>query len=193
MDSLVPRGMFFTKGHGKHKHALQSFEYALRDAQIAHLNLVRVSSIYAPGCKILSLREGLKCLRPGQVVFTVMAEVRTDEPNRLVSAGIGMALPAQKDQYGYISEFHGYGMTEKKTADLVEDMAASMLASTLGIEFDPEEAYDTRRALYRMSGRIVRTRAVVQTVEGDKRGLWTSAVAAAVFIMDPLRPNNNDG
>jgi arginine decarboxylase len=127
------------------------------------------------------------------VVFTVMAEVRTDEPNRLVSACIGMALPAQKDQYGYISEFHGYGMTEKKTADLVEDMAASMLASTLGIEFDPEEAYDTRRALYRMSGRIVRTRAVVQTVEGDKRGLWTSAVAAAVFIMDPLRPNNNDG
>lgn len=184
MDSLVPKAMFFTKGAGKHKHALQSFEYALRDAQIAHLNLVKVSSIYAPGCKILSLREGLKYLRPGQVVFTVLAEVRTDEPNRLVSAGIGMAVPAQKDQYGYISEFHGYGMTEKKTADLVEDMAASMLASTLGIEFDPEEAYDTRRALYRMSGRIVRTRAVVQTVEGDKRGLWTSAVAAAVFIMD---------
>ena len=161
MDNLVPKAMFFTKGHGMHKHALQSFEYALRDAQIAHLNLVRVSSIYAPGCKILSLREGLKYLQPGQVVFTVMAEVRTDEPNRLVSAGIGMALPAQKDQYGYISEFHGYGMTEKKTADLVEDMAASMLASTLGIEFDPEEAYDTRRALYRMSGRIVRTRGVL--------------------------------
>ena len=186
MDGLVPKAMFFTKGHGTHKHALQSFEYALRDAQIAHLNLVKVSSIYAPGCKILSLREGLKYLQPGQVVFTVLAEVRTDEPNRLISAGIGMAVPAQKDQYGYISEFHGYGMVEKKTADLVEDMAASMLASTLGIEFDPEEAYDTRRALYRMSGRIVRTRAVVQTVEGDKRGRWTSAVAAAVFIMDEI-------
>jgi arginine decarboxylase len=191
MESLVPKAMFFTKGHGKHKHALQSFEYALRDAQIAHLNLVKVSSIYAPGCKILSLREGLKHLRPGQVVFTVLAEVRTDEPNRLVSAGIGMAVPAKKDQYGYISEFHGYGMTERKTADLVEDMAASMLASTLGIEFDPEEAYDTRRALYRMSGRIVRTRAVVQTVEGDKRGQWTSAVAAAVFIMDRSTNNNS--
>ncbi len=188
MENLVPKAMFFTKGMGKHQQALQSFEYALRDAKIAHLNLVKVSSIYPPGCKILSLREGLKYLRPGQVVFTVMAEARSNEPNRLLSAGIGMAVPAKKDAYGYISEFHGFGMTERKVVDLVEDMAASMLASTLGVEFDPDEAYDKRRAIYMMSGEIVRTRAVVQTVECDKRGQWTSAVAAAVFIMDTESP-----
>jgi len=182
MTSFVPRAMFFTKGVGKHKYALQSFELALRDAKIAHLNLVKVSSIYPPGCKIISLREGLKRLKPGQIVFTVMAEARTNEPNRLATAGIGLAVPAKKDQYGYIAEYHGFGLTEAKCADLVEDMAASMLASTLGIEFDPEEAYDKRREIYMMSGQIVRTRAVVQTAEGDKTGLWTSVVAAAVFV-----------
>jgi len=183
MTNLIPKAMFFTKGVGKHKHRLQSFEMALRNAKIAHLNLVKVSSIYPPGCKIISLREGLRQLQPGQVVFTVMAEATTNEPNRLVSAGIGLAVPAKKDQYGYIAEYHGYGLTERKCADLVEDMAASMLASTLGIELDPEEAYDKRREIYLMSGEIVRTRAVVKTAEGDRRGLYTSVVAAAVFIM----------
>jgi len=111
-----------------------------------------------------------------------MAENRTDEPNRLVCSGIGLAVPAEKGRYGYIAEHHGYGMTERKTADLVEDMAASMLASTLGIDLDPDKAYDERREIYKMSGDIVKTRAIVQTAEGDKNGLWTTVVAAAVFV-----------
>ena len=75
-------------------------------------------------------------------------------------------------------------MTERKTADFVEDMAASMLATTLGIEFDPDLNYDARREVYKMSGEIVKTRAVVQTAEGDKNGRWTTVVAAAIFQFD---------
>ena len=74
-------------------------------------------------------------------------------------------------------------MTRDALADLVEDMAATMLATTLGIEFDPETAYDERKEIYHMSGKIVNTRACVQTAEGDKNGLWTTVVAAAVFVM----------
>jgi len=180
--SIVPKFMFFTKGAGKHRHSLQSFEVALRDAGIAPQNLVKVSSIFPPGCKIIPKSKGLAMLRPGQITFVVMAETRTNEPNRLVSAGIGLALPASGDKYGYISEHHGFGLTEKKCGDLVEDMAASMLATTLGIEFDPDIDYDSRREIYRMSGQIVRTSNNVQTAEGDKNGLWTTVVAAAVFI-----------
>ncbi len=179
----VPREIFFTKGVGKHRNKLQSFELALRDAGIEKCNLVRVSSILPPGCKIISKAKGLTKLQPGQVVFMVLAEASTDEPSRLVGAGIGVAQPAMKNQYGYIAEHHCYGMTEQRVADLVEDMAATMLATSLGIEFNPETAYDERKEIYRMSGKIVRTRATVQTAEGDKNGLWTTVVAAAVMLL----------
>jgi arginine decarboxylase len=178
---LVPQEMFFTKGVGKHRQNLQSFEEALRDAGIAQYNLVRVSSIFPPGCKIISRNAGLKRLAIGGITHCVIAESRTNEPNRLVSAGIGLAVPAQPGQFGYISEHHGFGLTHRKCGDLVEDMAATMLATTLGLELDPDTAYDERREIYKTKGLIVHTRAVAQTAEGDKDGRWTTVVAAAVF------------
>lgn len=181
---MVPESMFFTRGVGKHRYNLQSFEVALRNAGIAQCNLVKVSSIFPPGCRIVPRRTGLKRLTAGQITYCVLAETRTNEPNRLISAGVGLAIPRGQGQFGYISEHHGFGMTERKTADFVEDMAASMLASTLGLEFDPDADYDSRREIYRMSGQIVTTRAIVQSAEGDKNGLWTTVVAAAVFLFD---------
>ena len=185
MDStlLVPRHVFLTKGVGKHRNRLQSFELALGRAGVEKCNLVRVSSILPPNCKILSRSRGLKHLHPGQIVFVVLAEAATNEPSRLVGAGVGMALPADRTQYGYISEHHGFGMKEKRLSDFVEDMAATMLATSLGIEFDPETDYDDRKEIYRMSGKIVRSHACVQTAEGDKAGLWTTVVSAAVLLL----------
>ena len=181
--ALVPQGVFFTKGAGKHRNRLQSFELALRKAGIEACNLVRVSSILPPRCKIIPRTRGLKQLQPGQITFVVLAEASTNEPSRLVGSGVGLAQPADRNQYGYISEHHGFGMKEGVLAELVEDMAATMLATTLGIEFDPETAYDDRKEIYRMSGKIVRSRACVQTAEGDKHGLWTTVVSAAVFVL----------
>ena len=179
---FVPRQMFFTKGVGKHRHSLQSFELALRAAGIAEFNIVRVSSIYPPNCKIVSRQRGLKQMPPGGIVYCVMADSRADEPNRLVCAGVGLAIAADKKKYGYIAEHHGFGLTHRKCSDLVEDMAATMLATTQGIELDPDTAYDERREIYRAKGLVVRTRAVVQTAEGEKNGLFTTVVAAAVFV-----------
>ena len=181
--ALVPQQVFFTKGVGKHKNKLQSFELALRKAGIEQCNLVRVSSILPPNCQIISRNKGLKQLKPGQITFVVLSEAATDEPSRLVGAGVGLAKPADGENYGYISEHHSFGLHQKKIADLVEDMAATMLATTLGIEFDPETAWDERREIYRMSGKIVQGRHCVQTVEGDKDGLWTTVVAGAVLLL----------
>ncbi len=180
--SFVPTKMFFTKGAGKHRQNLQSFEEALRHAGIAEYNLVRVSSIYPPGCKIVSRQRGIQQLTPGQIVFCVLAETRTNEPNRLACAGIGLARPADQSQYGYISEHHGFGMTQKTCADYVEDMAATMLATTHGFDLDPDKAYNERKETYQARGMVIHTRATVQTVEGDKNGLWTTCCAAAVLI-----------
>src|SRR5437879_1087620 len=84
--------MFFTKGVGKHREKLTSFELALRSAGIAACNLVRVSSIFPPGCRILSRAQGAKRLEPGQVTFVVMSEAATREPHRLIAATVGVAI-----------------------------------------------------------------------------------------------------
>lgn len=180
---FVPRLAFFTKGKGVHRENLNSFELALRDAGIAHLNLVTVSSILPPHCKIISKAKGLEHLTPGQITFTVMSKNATNEPSRLIAAGIGLARPRDPSQWGYISEHHSFGQIARKAGDYSEDLAATMLATVLGVEFDPDKNYDERKEIYRMSGRIVDSRSVVQTAEGHKNGLWTSVVAAVVFIV----------
>lgn len=179
---MVPSKIFFTKGVGRHKDYLQSFELSLRDAGIQQYNIVNVSSIFPPGCKRISREEGIKILQPGEVVFCVMARNTTNEPNRLVAASIGLALPADNTQYGYLSEHHPFGETEEKAGEYAEDLAASMLASTLGVEFDVNQSWDEREQVYKMSGKIVKTTNITQSAEGDKNGLWTSVVAVAVFV-----------
>ena len=179
---LIPKKVFFTKGVGRHKFELQSFELALRDAGIEKFNLVSVSSIMPPGCEIISREEGLKELRPGQIVFVVMARNATNEPNRMVASSIGSALPAKGSHYGYLSEYHTHGEDSARAGHYAEDLAATMLATALGIEFDPEKDLDEREDIYKMSGKIVKSLNVTKTAEGDRNGLWTTVVAAAVFV-----------
>ncbi|MBS3155109.1 arginine decarboxylase, pyruvoyl-dependent [Candidatus Woesearchaeota archaeon] len=182
--NFVPKEIFFTKGIGKDKEKLKSFEAALRNAGIEKCNLVSVSSILPPNCKIISKEEGLKKLNPGQITFCVMARESTNEPNRLVSAAIGLAVPSEPEQYGYLSEHHGFGETEKKTGDYAEDLAATMLATTLGIEFDTDASWDEREQVYKASGKVFKSKGICQSAEADKEGKWTTVVAAAVFITE---------
>jgi arginine decarboxylase len=179
---MVPKKVFFTKGVGKHKNQLQSFELALRNAGIEKCNLVNVSSIVPPNCKILVREKGIQELKTGGITHCVMSRNSTNEPNRLIGAAIGVATPRDRNNYGYISEHHSFGEVAQKAGDYAEDLAASMLATTLGLEFDPDKAWDERKQEYKMSGYIVRTQSVVQTAQGDKNGLWTTVLAAAVFI-----------
>lgn len=181
---MVPKKVFFTKGVGKHKNQLQSFELALRNAGIEKTNLVNVSSIVPPNCKILSREKGISELKPGAITHCVMSRNSTNEPNRLIGAAIGVATPRDRNNYGYISEHHCFGEVAQKAGDYAEDLAASMLATTLGLDFDPDKAWDERKQEYKMSGYIVRTKSVVQTAQGDKTGLWTTVIAVAVFLED---------
>jgi arginine decarboxylase len=181
--ALVPKKMFFTKGVGRDKDYLSSFESALRDAGIAQFNIVSVSSIFPPGCKVISKEEGLKLLTPGQILFCVMARIASDEPNRLVAASVGCALAKDKKQHGYLSEHHSFGQTDEKAGEYAEDLAASMLATTLGIPFNPEQAWNEREKYFKMSKQIVKTSNVTQSSICDKDRRWTTVIATAVFIM----------
>jgi arginine decarboxylase len=183
---MIPKEVFFTKGIGVHKEKLQSFEFALRSAGIAKLNLVNVSSILPPGCKIISRARGVKKMKPGQVTFCVMARNATDEPNRMVAASIGLAVPEDRSSYGYLSEHKSFGENKRVAGDYAEDLAATMLASTLGLRFDPDTAWDERKQVYRMSRKLVTSSSITQTGRGDKKGRWTTVMAAAVFLNTEL-------
>ena len=178
----VPSKIFFTKGVGKHKDYLSSFEASLRSAGIEKCNLVNVSSIYPPNCRKISKEEGLKEIQAGQITFTVIARNSTNEPNRLIAASIGAAIPADKSNYGYLSEYHPFGVKEKLAGDYAEDLAAQMLATTLGVEFNTEADWNEREEVFKMSDKIVRTFNITQTAEGDRTGLWTTVIAAAILL-----------
>ncbi|HWQ68049.1 MAG TPA: arginine decarboxylase, pyruvoyl-dependent [Methanospirillum sp.] len=180
----VPRKVFFTRGVGVHKDRLASFEAALRSAGIEMFNLVYVSSIFPPNCAEITREEGLRQLRPGEIVYVVMARTDTDEPNRLVSSAVGLALPKEADHYGYLSEHHAYGENEVVAGEYAEDLAATMLATTLGIEFDPDTAWQEREQIYKASGKIIETSHICMSAKGDITGKWTTVIAAAVFVMD---------
>ena len=174
--------MFLTKGVGVHKDKLASFELALRSAGVEKCNLVFVSSILPPNCKVISKEEGLKLLKPGEITFCVFARNETNEPNRLISAAIGVAVPKENNQYGYLSEHYAFGEKAEIAGEYTEDLAATMLATTLGIEFDSEKAWEEREQIYKASGYIFRTAHICQSAEGNKESLWTTVIAAAVFV-----------
>jgi arginine decarboxylase len=179
---MIPSKIFFVKGVGTHKERLASFELSLRDAGIEKFNLVYVSSIFPPKCKIMTKEEGLKNLKPGEIVFCVLARNETNEPNRLISAAVGLAVPHDKNHYGYLSEHHAFGEKGDVSGEYAEDLAATMLATTLGIPFDPSQAWDERKQQYIASGQFIKTTHACQSAEGHKNGLWTSVIAVAVFI-----------
>ncbi len=179
---MVPRHFFLTKGVGRHKENLESFELALRDAGINGFNLVPVSSIIPPACKLIPKEEGIKMLQPGEIVFLVLARNSTNEPHRLIASSIGVAIPSKSEEYGYLSEHHSFGQTEEAAGDYAEDLAATMLAAMMGLAFDLETAWDEREQIFKASGRMIKTTDVTQSATGDKNSLWTSVVAAAVFV-----------
>jgi arginine decarboxylase len=179
---LIPRKLFLTRGVGVHREKLTSFEMALREAGIAHFNLVRVSSIFPPNCKIVTKEEGLPLLQAGEIVFAVLAEMSTNEPGRRIASSIGVARPADTDKYGYLSEHHTYGQTEQEASDYAEDLAATMLATTLGIQFDAEKDYNERKEQYMMGGEIVDTTSITMAVTAHPGGVWTTTIAAAILI-----------
>jgi len=179
---MIPELFFLTKGVGKHREQLQSFELALRDAGIQYCNLVNVSSIVPAGCKMISREQGLKILQPGEITYVVLARNSAMEPHRLLVSSIGVAIPSGKNQYGYLSEHHSFGQTDEAAGDYAEDLAATMLATTMGIQFDPETAWDERKQLFKTTGLIIKTANITQSATGDKNGFWTTTVAAAVFV-----------
>src|SRR3981081_4526732 len=180
--AFVAKKIFITKGVGKHRERLSSFELALRNAGIAACNIVRESSIFPPTCKLTCRSAGCNHIKLGQVAFPVISENPTKEAHRLIAASIGLALPSDKSMYGYLSEHHSFCETEEVAGEYAEQVARETLTHNLNVEFDPDLSWDEKKEVYRISNKIVRTMNITQSAVGDKRGLWTTVLAAAIMI-----------
>ena len=183
MLDLVAKKLFLTKGIGVADDKLTSFEFALRNAGIAGTNIVLISSIFPPNARLIPRKDGLKTIKPGQILFTIYSRNQTNEPSRMISASVGIAQPTDREKYGYLSEYDAFGQNERETGDYAEDIAAQMLASSLGIPFDIEKSWDEKRQQWNISGQIYKTKNITQTAKGNKDGKWTTVFAAAVLIL----------
>lgn len=181
---LVPVQAYLTRGVGVHREELVAFETALRDAGIAAQNLVEVSSILPPACELIERAEGEKRLIPGQILHVVMSREETREPHRAIGASIGIARPRDRAVHGFIAEYGGYGLDATHLGAHAEDLAATMLASTLGIAVDESLDSRTRARDLADSQQIDLTGSIVSTSLGDPDGRYTCVVAACVFLMD---------
>ena len=181
-QGFLPTRLFLTRGKGTATTKLVSFEMALRGAGVSHVNLVQVSSIFPPQCKIIKAADGISELRAGSIMYCVLSENATNEPRRQIASSVAVAVPKDKTIHGYISEHQSFGETARKAGDFAEDLAAQMLATTLGVPFDPDKSWDERKEIWKISRKIVRTVSITETARGDKAGRWTTVVACAVML-----------
>jgi len=184
--AFEPNAVFFTYGAGVNKHKLASFELALRDAGVSGCNLVHVSSIYPKGAKILPREEGLSYLRDGQILFSIDATLATREPNQLIAASVGAAIPDDPQIKGFLSEHHAYGQTDEEAAEYSQYLAALMLGSLQGIDIgEPSDNKGKKEYEFpRSDGTTfkVKTRHVTQSAVGRKDRLWTTVVAVCGLL-----------
>lgn len=179
---MIPRYFFLTKGVGKHRKPLVSFELALRDGGIQQFNLVNVSSIVPPKCQLITKERGLELLKPGEITFTVLVKNSTNEPHKWVTASIGVAIPSDEGKYGYLSEYHCFGKPPKEAGNYAEELAAYMITTTEEVQSDTEKTHrgENQSPIERRGGE---TSSITGAVEGVEDGLWTTVIAAAVFIL----------
>lgn len=184
MAALIPKKFFLTKGTGIHKKELRAFENALRDAGVQMCNLVKVSSIIAPGCEMISREEGIKLLKPGEMTFAVIAQSRTNEPGQTIGAAIGMAQPKDETIHGYLTEVEeAVGRTEKDLFKDAVEMAIENLVTEWGhTNFDGESVYKQGKKNYELYGKDVAVDGIALTAEGAEDNQYTVVFVAAVFI-----------
>ena len=180
---MVPKYAFIVSGCGKAKEKLASFEMALRDAGIAEYNLVKVSSILPPNCKIINKKKGISMLSPGQIVFVVMSEQSTNEPGRQITASVGIAIPPDRSKHGYLSEHHSYGQTKKESGIYSKNLAEYMLATIMDGSVNAEKNYNQQKDLWKIKGKPIQTKEVTSYSCGDQNGNWVTVLSAVVLII----------
>ena len=180
---MIPKKIFLTTGHGTHRHRLQSFELALRDAEVAPCNLVNVSSIVPPHCKQINKKEGISLINPGEITYCVLSKIHTKKPKK-IGASVGLAIPELSNEYGYIAEYQNEEMAKTQLKKTVEDLAILMLATTKGMtdKKNGQQVPLSDKDIIDQFQDKMKTKSIADTVNHSDPELWSTVVALAVFI-----------
>jgi arginine decarboxylase len=161
----------------------------MRQAGVAECNLVKVSSILPPGTRIISRDEGVGLLRPGNIVFAIIAQAETDEPHQRITPAIAWANPDRRGMPGYIAEVEEdlcHGKTDRTAADEVGEEAITILAEKLRTKVDPKQKWDRRKTSTRIGSTNVETGWLAASIEGpeerDGEKQFAAAIVLAVFV-----------
>jgi arginine decarboxylase len=178
--------VFFVSGVGVHSQERVAVQHAMRDAGVADCNLLKVSSVIAPGCQIISAAEGRSFLRPGNVVFAVVGTAQTDEPHQRVTTALAWAKPARRGVPGYIAELEeemAKGKSEKTAVAQVAAEVLEILAMRLRVTVDAERLWARRgrSRTVRMGGTTVQVGALCASAV-DPEARDGERLTAAVFV-----------
>ena len=114
----MPTRYFLASGASDGYTPLNAFDGALLQAGIGNTNIVKMSSIVPPHCKLVAPIA----LPPGALVPTAYAAITSDVPGEIISAGIAVALPEDENQNGLIMEYSAKG-ERAKIEEIVRNMA----------------------------------------------------------------------
>ncbi|MFL5560997.1 MAG: pyruvoyl-dependent arginine decarboxylase [Gemmatimonadaceae bacterium] len=187
----VPSRVFFVSGVGVHAQERVAFQHAMRAAGVADSNLVKVSSVIAPGCQIIPAAEGRSLLRPGNIVHAVVGTAKTDEPHQRVTTALAWAKPARRGVPGYIAEIEedmAKGKSEKSAMEQVAAEVLEILAMRLRVKVDAERLWSRRgrSRTVRMGGTDVQVGALCASAVGpeerDGEKLTAAVFVAAIYI-----------
>ena len=114
----MPTRYFLASGTSEGYTSLNAFDGALLQAGIGNTNIVKMSSIVPPHCKLVAPIA----LPPGALVPAAYAAITSDVPGEIISAGVAVALPEDEDQNGLIMEYSAKG-ERHKIEEIVRNMA----------------------------------------------------------------------
>lgn len=187
----VPTRVFMTAGVGVHELERVAVQHAMRDAGVADSNMIKVSSVMAPGLRIISREEGIRLLRPGNMVCAVIAQGQTDQPHQRVTPALAWAQPEKKGVPGYIAEVEedlAKGMSEATATKQVGEEVLELMAMRLRVKIDAERLWENRgrERMVRIGGTRVRVGALCASTVGpeerDGKKLTAAAFVAAIYI-----------
>jgi arginine decarboxylase len=188
---FVPRRVFFTSGVGRHEQERVATQHAMAAAGVPRVNLVKISSVIAPRCQIISRQQGIRLLRSGSIVFAVIAQGMTKEPHQRVTPAIAWSKPEDENETGFIAEVeeqNANGLSEKAAEDRVGEEALILQAAHFGVKVNAERAWAGRgrSRSVRLGGKRVRVGSLCASIvgaeaeEGEEQ--YSTAVVLAVFL-----------
>ncbi len=114
----TPTKYFLVSGAADGYTPLNAFDGALLQAGIGNTNLVKMSSIVPPHCKLVAPIA----LPLGALVPAAYASITSDVPGEMISAGVAVALPEDENKNGLIMEYSAKG-ERHKIEEIVRNMA----------------------------------------------------------------------